>query len=581
MAAMTRKRAAELIRRVFEIVQPHPEGLPAEAVIRRIQQTFFANGALSSAYANQFDEAAHTVTIAPIRAGWLVNEDDRWLVTEQGRRAFAEFQDPEKFLKAAARQSVRGWASVNFPRFYARAGRLKEQLVAEYRVARRVGLRRLIIKAVGATRPWQEVLPRQSPRRFVMAQNRFSTVRDLLNYLNSTGIAYSQGGHTVYLPPDSARKSPFQDVMKNYPATAGIKIVKNQGGLDDSTYVKDSLDKADSLIRQKLLHGHKHLSLVANLFFAKGLGPRLYDLIEIECGDRVWTAYVMEHVDGSVPTNAECEAGIERIKEMERQGLIKVSLPLGFQDKEFESPTCMNNAFVDQSGKFHYIDFQNFLLMNYDQFLKDTAIAAAEESHFGDRSLFRGGRYLYQSVPGVALAGKRGIEERIEVISELMKKAGVTIKDRLVLDVGCNIGMMMEEYLRLGAGWCHGWDRAHIAPHTEALLLALGCTRFSTTGGDISQSQEVETDLPEFLRPALNGCAISYLAVRAHIGWLDALARAPWSFMIYEGHEGESEADFEKYVEEFGKLVSFKVAAATRYKDGDCDERTLAILVRK
>lgn len=581
MAAMTRRRTAELIRKVFEIVLPHPEGLPSEAVIRRIQQTLVGNGALSSAYANQFDVTAHTVTIAPIRAGWLINEEDRWLVTEQGRRAFAEFQDPEKFLKEAARQSVRGWASVNFPRFYARAGRLKEQVIAEYRVARRVGLRRLVVRAVGATRPWQEVLPRQSPMRYKIDQPGFNTVEDLLNHLDSTGASYSQGGHTVYLPPDSARKSLFQDVMKKYPADAGIKVVKNQGGLDDGTYSRDGLDKADSLIRQKLLHGHKHLSLVANLFFAKGLGPRLYDLIEIECGERVWTAYITEHVDGRVPTNSECEAGIERIHEMERQGLIKVSLPLGFLDKEFEPPTCMNNAFIDQAGKFHYIDFQNFLLMSYDEFLKETAIAAAERSHFGDKSLLRGGSYLYQSVPGVAMAGKRGIEERIEVLNNLMESAGVTIKDRLVLDIGCNIGMMMQEYLRLGAAWCHGWDRAHIAPHTESLLLALGCTRFSTTGGDIKQEQGIEADLPEFLRASLNGCAISYLAVRAHIGWLDELKRVPWSFMIYEGHEGESEADFERYVEEFGKVVNFKVAASTRYKDGDCDERTLAILVRE
>ncbi|HJQ69748.1 MAG TPA: hypothetical protein VKA70_12285 [Blastocatellia bacterium] len=581
MPAMTRRRTAELIRKVFEIVLPHPDGLPSDAVIRRIQQTLVGNGTLSSAYANQFDETAHTVTIAPIRAGWLVNEEDRWMVTERGRRAFDQFHDPEEFLREAARQSLRGWASANFPRFYARAGRLKEQMVAEYRVARRVGLRRLMTRAIGATRPWQEVLPRQAPRRFKIGGAGFNTVGELMNHLDSIGAKYSKGGHTVYLPPDSARRSIFKDVMKNYPADAGIKIVKNQGGLDDGAYSRDGLDKADSLIRQKLLHGHRHLSLVANLFFAKGLGPRLYDLIEIESGERVWTAYVTEHVEGRVPEQAECEAGIERIREMERQGLIKVSLPLGFLDKEFEPPACMNNALVDPSGNFHYIDFQNFLLMNYDGFLKETAIAAAERSHFGDRSLLRGGRYLYQSVPGVAIAGKRAVAERIEVINGLMQSAGVTVKDRLVLDVGCNIGMMMEEYLGLGAAWCHGWDRAHITPHTEALLLALGCTRFSTTGGDIAQEQDVEADLPEFIRAALNGCVISYLAVRAHIGWLDALGRIQWSFMIYEGHEGESESDFQKHVAEFRKLVSFKVAASTRYKDGDCDERTLAILVRE
>jgi hypothetical protein len=156
----------------------------------------------------------------------------------------------------------------------------------------------------------------------------------------------------------------------------------------------------------------------------------------------------------------------------------------------------------------------------------------------------------------------------------------VSIYGRLVLDLGCNIGGMIAQYLKLCARWCHGWDRDFLTPHTEKLLLALGCTRFTTTGGDIDQDKDLEADLPQFLHSALDGCVISFLAVRGHLGWLKALGRIPWSFIIYEAHEGESKADFDRHIKEFNGLVGVRVAAQTTYIDCDIDERLVAILMR-
>ena len=81
-------------------------------------------------------------------------------------------------------------------------------------------------------------------------------------------------------------------------------------------------------------------------------------------------------------------------------------------------------------GEFRYIDFQNFSLTGYELFLKSVALEAAEATHFGDTSIFRGGRYLYQAVPGVDLHGKRHPEKRFEVLLEMMKTAGVSVENR-------------------------------------------------------------------------------------------------------------------------------------------------------
>jgi hypothetical protein len=579
-----RRRSGELARKLFEILQEHPEGLSGKAILAQLEETLPANGkGTNQEHAlllwKHFEEMTRA-SVATIKAGWVLNNRDWWAVTDEGKEAYARFTDPEKFIVEAGRRSSKGWVSVNFPRAYFTAGKFKDQLTAEYRAVRRIGLRQLFGKAFGSNASWQEILPLQTPRRIKIPDLKLTTFDDLLNYLNSTGATYAQGGHAIYLSPSSLRRSAFRELTTNYPPDAGLKIVKEQGGVDESSYIHGT-SKGDSLIHLKSVHQHRHLTLVANLLFAQGLGARLYDLIELDCGGHLWTAYVVEHVGGSTPSLQECEAGIARIRELDAQGLIRVILPEGFDDEEFECPSCCNNALTSERGEFRYIDFQNFMLVNYESFLTETAVRAVEKSHFGDTSVVRGGRYLYQSVPGVNLPGKRSVEERMPVIKQLMNKAGVSVENRLALDLGCNIGMMMAQYLKLGAKWCHGWDRAYVTPHTEKLLLALGCTRFSTTGGDISQQQPVEENLPAFLRPSLEGCVISYLAVRGHLGWLDAFSRIPWSFLIYEGHEGETQDEFEQHMAQFRELVNFKLAGVQTYRDGDSDERTLAILLRE
>lgn len=588
----TRRRTGELARKAFEILLAHPEGLPFNSTLKHIKQSVPLPGVerdtrLSQLFLNSVEEVARLGMIASVKAGWLANHHDIMSVTELGRRAYTRYQDPEVFMTKAGRRSVMGWLSIAYPRPYLLACKAKDRLMTEYMVIRRVGPRQLGKSAFRSSfkmaSAWQESLPLQCTQRLVINGLNFGTTVEMLRYLDSTGVEYSQGGHTVYLPPASVRASAFEVLARTYPQNVGVKIVKNPGGVDDSDYIHHSpgLAKGESLIHRKVAHTHRQLTLVANLMFSKEVGPRLYDLVELQCGDHVWTAYIIEHVDGRLPTMEECEAGLGKIRALEDQGFIKIIIPDNDEEEDFRCPACNQNAFVDSAGKFHYIDFQNFLLVDYGSYLKDAALQAADETHFGDSSLLRGGRYLYQSVPGLALPGKRKIDDRIKVLCELMESTGVSVKDRLVLDVGCNIGMMMAQYLKLGAKWCHGWDRAHVTPHTEKLLLALGCTRFSLSAGEIDQSKEMESDLPCIIKSSLEGCVISYLAVRSHLGWLDSLAQIPWSFMIYEAHEGETEKDFESHMSQLQSIVSFRVGVMSSYKDGDSDRRTVAILLRE
>jgi len=516
--------------------------------------------------------------VAPMKAGWLVMNGSGFRLSPTGKQAFQTYSDPDDFILRAGQHSLRGWMSVHFPEPYFFLGKLRDQFASEYRVAKRIGIKNLLEKALGPPASWQDVLPVQTARRINISNLELTDLDAFLNELKNEGLAYGTGGHAVYLPPETIENTAFREVSNYYPPNTGLKIVRHPGGIAESVYVYNG--EGESRLHLKLIHNLRHLTLVANLLHVNGVGARLHDLVELQCNGNLWTAFVVEHVAKPVTSDAVCEEGIKTIRELEQRNLLKVILPSGFDDAEFQCPDCSGNAFMTVDGKFRYIDFQNFSLTGYGTFLKSVAVEAAAASHFGDKSILRGGRYLYQSVPGVNLPGKRNPEKRFERLLELMKEAGVSVENRLVLDIGCNIGMMMAQYLKEGALWCHGWDQETVVPHTEKLLYALGCTRFSTTGGVITQSIDLKNNLGCFLHSHLNGCVISYLAIRGHINWLDALKQIPWAFMIYEGHEGETAEQSLRYLEDFKKVVPFRIGAQGEYEDGDSEPRTVAILIK-
>jgi hypothetical protein len=104
-------------------------------------------------------------------------------------------------------------------------------------------------------------------------------------------------------------------------------------------------------------------------------------------------------------------------------------------------------------GQLKYVDLQNFALDNYYNYLKDIAIQASKNSHFGQKSYLLGGEYLYQEVPGLNLGAKRSPAVRFETFKKLLQKSGLSLKDKFVMDVGCNIGLMGAQYLKDGAAW--------------------------------------------------------------------------------------------------------------------------------
>jgi hypothetical protein len=565
-----------LVRKIFKILSNQPQGLPIKEVCERLlllqNEKLNGSGTIDEFDLKAFEDLTFSC-IAPNRAGWLLIKKHQWSLSPEGRSAYERYQDPETFIVEAGNLSIKGWLSVHLPRFYFIATKAKDHITAEYKTARRIGFRRVFERALGRIAPWQEALPLQAPRRVVIDNDQLRRSASVAAYLSSLGVPHRTGGHALYLPPSSLARTAFGTLSAGYPPNAGVKIVA--GGIDDSTYT-NVITKGDSRLQLRLIHHHRHLTLVANLLYSHGLGPRLYDLVELQSGERLWTAYVIEHIRGGIPSLSQCEAGIQKLRQLDSQNIIKVLPPDGFDDEEFECPACCNNALSNEGGEFKYIDFQNFFLGNYQSYLSSIAIAVIEASHEDD---LNSSRSIDKMTPAMARPGSIAVNERIAVINQLMESCGVSVKDRVVLDVGCQTGLLMAQYLRFGARWCHGWGQSSVIPHTERLLLALGCTRFSMTAKDRTQLPSLPDDLPSFLEPAIDDCVISYQAARERFSCLQAVMSSPWSFIIYEGKRGETRQDLQERVEQLNALTALKVGAIAEYTAGDLGPRTAAVLI--
>src|SRR5229473_329835 len=108
MAEITRRRVGELQRGVFKILLDYPDGLPAKEVLRRLEQVVSPTEFEKSDYPKhpgirRFEKMARFATIGPVKAGWLVKSKGRWYLTEEGRKAYNQIQDPEKFAREATR----------------------------------------------------------------------------------------------------------------------------------------------------------------------------------------------------------------------------------------------------------------------------------------------------------------------------------------------------------------------------------------------------------------------------------------------------------------------------------------------
>lgn len=113
MAEIVPRRQGELVRGVFAILKPAPEGLQAAEVLRQLALAvpptpFESSHYESSPNVRRYEKIVRFSTIGTVKAGWLIKEKGQWSLTDDGRKAYEQFSDPEAFF-LEARRLYRAW----------------------------------------------------------------------------------------------------------------------------------------------------------------------------------------------------------------------------------------------------------------------------------------------------------------------------------------------------------------------------------------------------------------------------------------------------------------------------------------
>jgi restriction system protein len=106
MPEITRRRTGEMLRALFELLMPVPEGMQAREALAALEKGLTLSEYEKGEYASggkRFDKIVRFATVDLVKAGWLYKEKGRWTVTDEGVKAYQHFSDPEAFYKEAVR----------------------------------------------------------------------------------------------------------------------------------------------------------------------------------------------------------------------------------------------------------------------------------------------------------------------------------------------------------------------------------------------------------------------------------------------------------------------------------------------
>jgi len=380
------------------------------------------------------------------------------------------------------------------------------------------------------------------------------------------------------MPPQDGLDAVFPFLRSNYPHQVGLKILKSFEPPETAKYVSQKYTKHPS-------HPFWDMTIpqlirVANYLYQRKIGPRVYDVTYIKTPTQELTGFVIQHIDSKGLQDGDCTRFVGQLTEVLGENDIIPAIQSWQTHVDFSPPDCNGNLIRSaDDDRLYYVDFQTFIFRNETHYLKKIAAQHKKTLHFGTEAALLGGRFLYQSIPGID-QGRRDTGRRWTIIKELLDTAGVDLRDAAVFDVCCNAGMMLYHSLVEGAYWGVGWDLPEVAEVARELQSALGMTRVEIVGKQISDDTDFMKDLPPHVASKSN-CILFYLAAKKHIGFPKGVGELPWTTMIYEGHEKEDFDTTRELLAQVPWLRDATIRGMTTNTAELGEIRTIAVLTRK
>ncbi len=359
-------------------------------------------------------------------------------------------------------------------------------------------------------------------------------------WLDNKQLDYSEGMWTFYIPPQDPLHEHFRFLKINYPEDAGLKILKDFSPPHKARYTNPLVRFTIGYILKRILTPSPvSLVRVANYLYNKNIGIKVYDLAVLNTQQRALTCYIVQHAGGKELRENDYTQFIETITELMKTREIAAISDRLDRIKDFRAPDCNGNLiYSKKDGRAVYVDFQGFMLLNEDKIieraLNDIGIVNQKETT-GEQAA----SILSRCAHDLSSIINQPIQQHWALATEMMAEASVSVKGKVVYDIGCGPGLMVYNALINGARWGVGWDRKSVVKVGTKLMLSLGATRFTMNSVDmISQETDFLKDIPSCFKQE-DDSILFCLNQPETIDPAQYLSRIPWKYVFLKGNEGE------------------------------------------
>lgn len=113
MAEVTARRAGEMVRGLFLLLGPEPDGLQAKEALARLGRSVPPTPFEAADYpkrpgVRRYEKLVRFHSIAAVKAGWMTKVDGIWALTDAGRAALKKYTNPEAFYRESGKL-YRAW----------------------------------------------------------------------------------------------------------------------------------------------------------------------------------------------------------------------------------------------------------------------------------------------------------------------------------------------------------------------------------------------------------------------------------------------------------------------------------------
>jgi len=273
-------------------------------------------------------------------------------------------------------------------------------------------------------------------------------------------------------------------------------------------------------------------SIIQNIFWINGLAPRVLGLFYIEQSGHTFPVQLTEYLEEESP---DMELWRARKAKGENELIVKMEEVARVNYIEFfKSEKCDEIVYNWRNWLGNkYVDFGGFQI-DLEKYKARLIEKINNVTHFGHS--YEGHNASYQSIPDWKVDGKRKTDYRIKTIG----LDDFNFIGKSVVDIGCNLGMMLRYAKQKGAVKLTGYDFPKMIGVAKEFANFNKDFDINLNEKDLSKSS-----------PKERADIVFYLAMSEYLGFPKWLSEITKEVCFYEGHANE---DYKKTEFELKKL---------------------------